>query len=167
MIQSSKDKSVSNDVDYNIIDDLKKIWANISLFELAKLLGTRDLITNNFASAPSTSKAISSSNNLPSSQTKAMVSFESIMNVANVGNNSKSSVPTISLNFYIYNYKVHNYLVDYGAWMNVMSLYVCKKINYKLEKIDANIVQLDRSQVQVTWELNNVFITLSSNSWVN
>ena len=48
-----------------------------------------------------------------------------------------------------------------------MPLYVCKKLNIWLEKTDARIIQLDRSQVLVVGELNNVIIRLYFNSRVH
>lgn len=63
--------------------------------------------------------------------------------------------------FYIFNYNVHNYLVDFGASTNIMPLSVAQKINTKWKNIDARIIQLDRSLVQEIGELNNVIIHFS------
>ena len=43
-----------------------------------------------------------------------------------LGVKSKYRTPTFLLNFYIFNYNVHNCLVDLGASFNVMPLSVCK-----------------------------------------
>ena len=48
---------------------------------------------------------------------------------ASLGGKSKYRTPTFLLNFEIFNYNVHNFLVDSGALVNVMPLSVCKQIN--------------------------------------
>jgi len=42
--------------------------------------------------------------------------------------------------FEIFNYNVHNCLVDFGASVNVIPLSVAKKINEKWDKTDAQII---------------------------
>lgn len=51
------------------------------------------------------------------------------------------------LTFEIFNFNVHNFLVDLGSSVNVMKLSVAKKINAKWEKTDAHIIQLDINHV--------------------
>ena len=48
---------------------------------------------------------------------------------ASLGGKSKYKTPAFLLTFDIFNYNVHNCLVDSGASVNVMPLSVCKKIN--------------------------------------
>jgi len=49
-------------------------------------------------------------------------------------------MPSISVMFEIFNYNVHNFLVDSGAFVNIMCLSVANKINVKWDKIDAQII---------------------------
>lgn len=62
------------------------------------------------------------------------------------------------LTFEIFHYNVHNFLVDWGASVNFMPLSVAKKINAKWEKIDAHIIQRDKTHVQEIGELRDVII---------
>ena len=48
---------------------------------------------------------------------------------ASVGGKSKYKTPTFLLTFDIFNYNVHNYLLDLGALVNIMPWSVYKKIN--------------------------------------
>ena len=72
--------------------------------------------------------------------------------------------PPFLLTFEMFNFNVQNCLIDSGVSTNVMPWSVCKKLNVQLEKIDAKIIQLDRSQVPTVGELNNVIIWLSYDS---
>jgi len=58
---------------------------------------------------------------------------------------------------------VHNCLVDSGASSNILPKSICTKLNVQSQKSIVRIVQLDRSQVEVISELNQVTIRLSSN----
>ena len=48
--------------------------------------------------------------------------------------------------------------------MNVMPLTVCKKINGKPKPTDWEVTQLDRTNVKVVGEMENVLIRLSANN---
>lgn len=65
------------------------------------------------------------------------------------------------------NYDVHNFFVHFGASINVMPLFVAKKINEKWDKKDAQIIHLERTLVHVIGELGNVLIHLSSDQRVH
>lgn len=69
--------------------------------------------------------------------------------------------PPFLLTFEIFNYSVHNFLVDSSASVNVMPLYVMNKINAKRDETDAHIIQLDKTLVHAIRELKNVLIHLS------
>ena len=134
---------------------MKKTRANISLYELARITNQRDLILKAFANA-STTKPVSNTS------AQASASLQSIVNTVNT--NSRGSTPPFLLSFEIFNFNIHNFLVDSGASTNFMPLSVCKKLNIRPGKTSARIIQLDRSQVPTIGELNNVIICLSSNS---
>ena len=95
---------------------LKKAKANISLFEMCnvpqqkeKLIKTLEVLEEK----------------LP---TDSQPKEEEIGEVS-VGGKSKYKTPPFLLIFEIFNYNVHNCLVELGASVNVMPLLVYKKIN--------------------------------------
>lgn len=69
--------------------------------------------------------------------------------------------------FNFFSYNVHNYLVDSSAFVSVILLLVANKTNEKWAKIDALIIQLDKSFVHATSELQNVLMRLSSKEQVH
>ena len=78
----------------------------------------------------------------------------------------KSKNPPFLLNFEIFNHNVHNCLVDLGASVNIMPLSVCKKINGKPKPSTWRVIQLDRMNVKVIGEMEDVLVHLSSNDKV-
>jgi len=72
-----------------------------------------------------------------------MIDLQAIENAINA--NTRGSNPPFLLTFNIFNYNVHNYLIDYGASTNIMHRSVYKNLNTQPQKIDAKIIQLDRS----------------------
>jgi hypothetical protein len=58
-------------------------------------------------------------------------------------------------------------MVDYGSSSNIMPYVVCQKLNSEPGKCDTQIVQLDRSNVKVFGELENVLIWMDSNPKVH
>ena len=82
---------------------------------------------------------------------------------ASVGGKSKFKTPPFLITFEIFNYNVHNYLVDSGASINVMPLPFCKRINRQHKPSTWQVIQLDRTAVKVIGEMENVLIRLSSN----
>ena len=65
--------------------------------------------------------------------------------------------------FEIFNHNVHNCLVDSGASVNVMPILVCKKINRHPKPSTWRVVQLDRTDVKVIGEMEDVLVHLASN----
>ena len=61
---------------------------------------------------------------------------------------------------------MHNCLVDSGASVNVMPLSVYKKINGKPKPSTWRVIQLDRMNVKVIREMEDVLTRLSSNDKV-
>jgi len=66
--------------------------------------------------------------------------------------------PPFLLTFEVLNNKLHNCLVDSRASTNVMPYVVCQKLNAQPQKFTAQIVQLDKSTVQVMGEIKDVLI---------
>ena len=79
---------------------------------------------------------------------------------------SKSKHPPFLLTFEIFNHNVHNCLVDSGESVNVMPILVCKKINGQPKPSTWRVVQLDRTDVKVIGELEDVLVRLASNDKV-
>ena len=85
---------------------------------------------------------------------------------ASVGGKSKYKTPSFLLTFEIFNYNVHNCLVDLGASVNVMPWSVCKKINGQPKPSTWQVIQLDRTTVKVIGEMEDVLIRLSADERV-
>ena len=83
-----------------------------------------------------------------------------------VGGKSKSRNPPFLLTFEIFNHNVHNCLVDSGASINAMPILVCKKINGQPKPSMWRVVQLDRTDVKVIGELEDVLVRLASDDKV-
>ena len=79
---------------------------------------------------------------------------------ASLGGNSKYRTPSFLLTFEIFNYNVHNCLVDSGASVNVMPLSFCKKINGQPKTTTGQVLQLDRTALKVIGEMQDVLIRL-------
>lgn len=160
-------------IDYNIVDDLKKSMANITHFDLLKLTQQRDFLL----------KAMNERNckipTIPSSQTKRSVSrpisapstaqtpsaMEATLSKMNqkpqdvsatmIGRKSKSMTPPLNMN-------VCNCLVDSSASSTVMPYVVAKRLHVIPKKIGTQIMQLDRTNVKVIGELKNVLIRMAA-----
>ena len=83
-----------------------------------------------------------------------------------MGGKSKYKTPAFLLNFEIFNYNVHNSLVESRALVNVIPLSVCKKINGQPKPSTWQVLQLDRTAVKVIGEMEDVLIRLSSDERV-
>ena len=83
-----------------------------------------------------------------------------------MGGKPKRKNPPFLLTFEIFNHNVHNCLVDSRALVNVMPLSVCKKINGQPKSSTWRVVQLDRTNVKVIGEMEDVLVRLSSNDKV-
>ena len=115
----------SLDLEYDLIEDLKKIRANISIYELLKLPVIRDKMMQGV----SPSKSGKTPSNQNSSASTKDNSTKSSVNASSIDNKSDSSTPMFLLTFEICNRKVHNCMIDSGASKNVMPYSVCKKLN--------------------------------------
>jgi len=78
-----------------------------------------------------------------------------------------SGFPPFLLSFKVFNYDVHNCLVDSGMAANVMLLSIAKKINARWSEKSARIIQLDRTSITTIGELQDMIIQLSHDSRVH
>ena len=151
-VENVKKNFTKHDMGYDIVEDIKKAKTNISLFEMC---------------------------NLPQQKEKLLKSLETPMKELQNDNQAdeeigeaillgKSKYRTLAflLSFEIFNYNVHNCLVDSGASVNVMPFSVCKKINGQPKPTTGQVIQLDRTVVKVIGEMEDVMIRLSADERV-
>ena len=120
---------------YDVVEDIKKAKENISLFEMCNLPQQKE----NLLKALETPEKEPPSDNQP----------EEEIGEASLGGISRYKTTSFLLTFEIFNYYVHNCLVDSGASVNVMSLSVCKQINGQPKPTIGQVLQLDRTTVKV------------------
>jgi len=143
-------------LDYDVVEDLKNMKANITVFELCKIKKLREqlrdalqtiqapqaVVISNSKATPKeknvkTTKIVKTSTvaNTSSLDNKEEPSKEEVRRPnpradgAVIGKRSRSQTPPFLLTFEIFNRNVHNYLVDSGASSNVMPYSLCKKLN--------------------------------------
>lgn len=154
---------VSDEMEYKIIDDMKKTQANITLYELSKLKHQQKIMMKELHAMPTTPLRTSvASQNMGIPPTNAINKIGP-NDIVLIGGISRSDTPSFLLTYEILNKNVHNCLVDSGASTNILPRSICAKLNVQPQKSAVRIVQLDRSQVEVIGELNQVTIRLSSN----
>ena len=112
---NNKKSSVEPKMGYDIVEDIKKTKANVSLFEMCNLPQQKKKISE--ALDPQPSKNI---DNVP---------LDKEINDSSIGGKSKSQTKPFLLTFEIFNMNVHNCLVDSGSSSNVMPLSICKRVN--------------------------------------
>ena len=172
-------------LDYDVVEDLKKMKANIIVFELCKITQLREQLRDALQTiqgpqdvAISNAKATlkeknvktakvaktSTVTNTSSSDNKEKTIEEEVkrpnprVDGALIGNKSRSQTPPFLLTFEIFNRNVHNYLVYSGASLNVMPYSVCKEVNTQPKMCRTRSIQLDRPHVKVMGEIKDVMI---------
>jgi hypothetical protein len=190
----NKQSHVNPNLDYDLVEDLKKLRANIFVYELLKfpflLQKMLQNISENGKNGNSSSNKVvqnkvpqkTSTKNNPDPQDKGSLPVNNVNNVNDVDKvaletaskkpqtttlSTHKNVPPFLLTFEIFNRNVHNCMVDLGASSNVMPWSICQKINAEVETSTLKIIQLDRTSVKVIGELRNVLIRLSSNPKVH
>jgi hypothetical protein len=176
-----------------LVEDLKKLRENISIFELLKFplilqKMLRSIADNNKKNDPLRKKSTENDVNKtkdvvgkksPEDQNKKDTSEKTVGNLDKIISGTtvknqqisapspRKNVPPFLLTFKIFNRNVHNCMVDSGASSNVMPLSVCQNINAEVKPSDLKIIQLDITNVTVVGELKDVLIRLSSNPKVH
>lgn len=92
----------------------------------------RELTMNTFKSLPcqqKTTTTLDTSSKTIENKKEDKAMLKSTINAASIGTHSKSQTPPFLLTFEIFNFNVHNCLVDTGASSNAMPYFVCQKIN--------------------------------------
>jgi hypothetical protein len=103
------------------------------LFMTYDLFLRKHLIMNTFKSLPSQQKETT---NLDTTNSKTIeikkedkVALNSTINIAIIGTHSKSQTPPFLLTFEIFNFNVHNSLLDSCTYSNVTPYSIFQKIN--------------------------------------
>ena len=115
-INNVRSNLIEHKMDYDILEDIKKVRASMSLFEMCNASQQKE----NLLKALEVSEERLPIDNQPQ---------EEEIGEASMGGKPKSKNPPFILMFEIFNHNVHNFLVDSGASVNVMSLSVCMRIN--------------------------------------
>jgi hypothetical protein len=144
-------------LDYNVVEDLKKLKANISVMDICRIPQQKDFLLQALNSAENPTMG----NGPERSLTHTDPVGKPTVNTCSGDRKEKPFVPPFLLTFEIFNRNLHNCLVDSGASSNVMPLSVCKKLNVVPLKTDKHVIQLDRTQVKVIGELKDVMIRIS------
>ena len=134
-VNADKYQSIKQQIEYDVVEDLKKIKANVPLFEMCKVPQQKEKLLK----ALETSEEERPADNQPLDEEE--------IGEASTGGRSKTKQPPFLLTFEIFNHNVHNFLVDSGPSINVMPISVCKKINGKFKPTTWRVVQLDRTGV--------------------
>ena len=114
-VDNFKKNLKSPEMGYDTVEDIKNPKANILLFEMCNVPQQKEKLL----------KALE----VPEEELPTDNQPEEEVVEASVGGKSKFRTPPFLLTFEIFNYNVHNCLVDSGASINVMPLSVCKRMN--------------------------------------
>jgi len=154
---------ILNEMEYNIVEDTKKTKANITLHELSKLKNQQKLLLKELNVIPTTPLPATVISHATHEMGRPPTSIKNKIDptdIALIGGRSKSHTLPFLLTSEVFNKNSHNYLVDSSASSNTLHKTVCAKLNVQPQKFALQIVQLDRSQVEVIGELNQVTIRL-------
>ena len=100
-IENVKKNLKGHEMGYDSVEYINKAKANISLFEMCNLTQQKENLL----------KSLETPEEDPPSENQ----LEEEIGEASLGGKSKYKTPTFLLNFDIFNYNVHNSLVDLGA----------------------------------------------------
>jgi hypothetical protein len=145
-------------LDYNVVEDLKKLKANISVMDICRIPQQKDFLLQALKSVENPTTSNEQQRNL----TPTDLVNKPTVNTCSEDKKGKPFVPPFLLTFEVFNRNLHNCLVDSGASSNVMPLSICKKLNVVPLKSDKHVIQLDRTQVKVMGELKDVMIRIAT-----
>ena len=134
-------------LEYNMAEDLKRVKANISLFDLLKIPSIRDSLPKSMI--------------IKQPREAQKNNLDSYAKPNNQKPGSKG-IPPFLLTFDIFNRNVHNCMIDSGASSNVIALSVFKRLNVTWEPFPIQNFQFKRYKVKVVGRLRNVLLRLST-----
>ena len=111
----SKTLIISDEMEYNIVEDMKKTRANITLFELSKLKHQQKVLLKELHVVPVPplpAAVISQSFHDMGRRPTSMMNKVDPNDIALIGGRSRSHTPPFLLTYEIFNKNVHNYLMD-------------------------------------------------------
>jgi hypothetical protein len=112
-------------LDYNVVEDLKKLRANISVMDICRIPQQKDFLLQALNSVEDPTTGNGQERNLASTDPVN----KPTVNTCSEDKKGKPFVPPFLLTFEVFNRNLHNCLVDSGASSNVMPLSICKKLN--------------------------------------
>ena len=117
-MNDDKPHPIEQPMDYDIMEDIKKVKANILLFEMCKVPQQKERLL----------KALEALDEKLLIDNRPKEEKEEIGETG-IRGKSKNKNPPFLLTFEIFNHNEHNCLVDSGASVNVMPISICKRIN--------------------------------------
>jgi hypothetical protein len=126
-------------LDYNVVEYLKKLKANILVMDICRIPQQKDFLLQDLNSAENSTTGNGPEKNL----THADPVGKPTVNTCLGDRKEKPFVPPFLLMFEVLNRNLHNCLVDSRASSNVMPLSVYKKLNAIPLKKDKHVIQLD------------------------
>jgi hypothetical protein len=145
-------------LDYNVVEDLKNLKANVSVMDICRIPQQKDFMLQ--------ALSLVEDPTIGNDQKKDLSSTDLVrkptINTYSKGRKEKPFVPPFLLTFEVFNKNLHNCLVYSGASSNVMPLAVCKKLGVFPLRSDNHVIQLDRTQVKVMRELKYVIIRIAT-----
>jgi hypothetical protein len=145
-------------LDYNIVEYLKRLKANVSVMDMCIIPQQNDFLLQDLkiVETPITNTDQGENPSTTNLRNKPTI------NACSEYKKGKPFVPPFLLTFEFFNRNLHNCLVDSGASSNVMPLSLCKKLNAVSLKSDKHVIQLDKTQVKVMGELKDVMIKMET-----
>jgi len=129
---------------YNIVEDMKRIKANITLYELAQINTRRELIL----------KSLTKELLIPK---KKGTSYANL-----IIHKGEVKVPPFLLTMTIFGNNLYKCLIYLGASANVIPIGICKKLKLSPIKSDKIMVELDNLELRVMGELLSMHMQLAS-----
>jgi hypothetical protein len=145
-------------MDCNIVEYLKKLKDNISVMDICRIPQQKDFLLQALKSVEYSTTSTDQGRNL----TPTDLGNKPTVNTCSEDKKGNCFVLLFLLTFKVFNRNLHNCLVDSGASSNFMPLSICKKLNTVPLKSDTHVIQLDRTQVKVMGELNDVMIRIAT-----
>ena len=142
----SKKLIVSDEMEYNIIEDMKKTRANITFYELSKLKHQQKVLLKELHVVPEKplpAPVISQASHEMGRPPTNVINKVDPKDIAFIGGRSRSHTPPFILTYEVFNKHLHNFLVDSRASSNILPKSICAKLNVQTQKSTVRIVQLD------------------------
>lgn len=121
-------------LDYNIVENMKNTHEKISMYELIKITSQWDILVRALGE---TSTCQANSSNKGSN--KSLGTLAIVLNMLCM-EEENSLCPPFLLSFDVFNFNVHNFLVDSSESMNVIPLSIAKTINAQWSKKSVHII---------------------------